>query len=113
MHHLFSRILPRTLAHKLLAAIVPPTVALLLLTIVVSYATSRSALIEQADNEALKQVQHTAQTLDSLVDRVSVLVGAIAARQHTIGPDPGVHTDRFLANVLESVPPEEAQGVYV
>ncbi|MDZ4802477.1 MAG: response regulator [Bryobacteraceae bacterium] len=113
MHPLLSRLLPRTLAHKLLAAIVPATVALLLATIVVSYATSRSALIAQADNEALKQVQHTAQTLDSLVDRVSVLVGSIAARQQTIRGEQGGSTDKFLANVLEGVPPEEAQGVYI
>ena len=73
--------MPRTLSQKLVLYIVAATCALLIATIAVSYDAARHALEQQTNTEAVKQVQSTAVTLDSYVDRVAVLVDAIEARQ--------------------------------
>jgi PAS domain S-box-containing protein len=104
---------PRTLTQKLSLAIIAATCALLVLTILVGYFTARSVLVRQTDAEALKQVQATAQTMDAYVDRVAVLPRSIGARQQTVGSAPDAETVPFLADLLENVPPEEAQGVYL
>jgi hypothetical protein len=56
---------------KLVLYIVTATCALLIATVWVSYDTARVRLEEQTRSEAKKQVQATASTLDSYVDRVA------------------------------------------
>ncbi|MCC6539199.1 MAG: response regulator [Bryobacterales bacterium] len=104
---------PRSLATKLVLAIVTATCALLILTVWVSYDAARRGLEEQTRSEAIKQVQATASTLDSYVDRVAVLIRGIAARQESIGVEPDVRTISYLSHLLDGISPEEAYGVYV
>ncbi|MFN0170685.1 MAG: response regulator [Bryobacteraceae bacterium] len=89
------------------------TGAVLLAAILVAYRTGRDDLEKQTNAEALKQVQSTAQTMDAYLDRVAVLPRSIAARQQVWGNQADDRIIQFLANLLDSIPPEEAFGVYV
>ena len=100
--------MPRTLSQKLVLYIVAATCALLIATIAVSYDAARHALEQQTNTEAVKQVQSTAVTLDSYVDRVAVLVDAIEARQEAIGRRNAADTIPFLSNLLDAITPEQA-----
>ena len=103
----------RSLSRKLVVYIVAATCALLIATVWVSYDTGRRRLEEQARSEAIKQVQSTASTLDSYVDRVGVLIRGIAARQESIGREPDDRTISYLSHLLDAITPEEAYGVYI
>ncbi len=104
---------PRTLSQKFVVYIVAATCALLIATIGVGYDTGRRILREQIYTEAIKQVQATALTMDSYVDRVAVLVRSIAARQEALGNAPDSHSVPYLAHLLDRLSPEEAYGVYI
>lgn len=104
---------PRSLSSKLVLYFVAATSAVLILTMWVSYDTARRRLEEQTRSEAIKQVQATASTLDSYVDRVAVLIRGIAARQESIGNEPDEKTISYLSHLLDTITPEEAYGVYV
>ncbi len=104
---------PKSLERKLVLYIVAATCALLIVTMWVSYDTARRRLEEQTRTEAIKQVQATASTLDSYVDRVAVLIRGIAARQESIGREPDEKTISYLSHLLDTISPEEAYGVYV
>ena len=93
--------------------IVAATCALLIATMWVSYDTARRRLEEQTRSEAKKQVQATASTLDSYVDRVATTIRGIAARQESIGREPDENTISYLSHLLDAISPEEAYGVYV
>ncbi|MFN7924682.1 MAG: response regulator [Bryobacteraceae bacterium] len=104
---------PRSLSRKLVLYIVAATCALLVATMWVSYDTARRRLQDQTRSEAIKQVQATASTFDSYVDRVAVLIRGIAARQESIGREPDANTISYLSHLLDTISPEEAYGVYV
>ena len=104
---------PKSLSTKLVLYIVAATCALLIATVWVSYDTGRRRLEDQTRSEAIKQVQATASTLDSYVDRVAVLIRGIAARQESIGREPDANTISYLSHLLDTISPEEAYGVYV
>ncbi len=104
---------PRTLSQKLVLYIVAATCALLVLTVWVSYDTGRRSLEEQTEAEAIKQVQATALTMDSYVDRVASIVRGLEARQLAIGPRPDANTYSYLSILLDTTTPEEAFGVYL
>ncbi|MEQ1885955.1 MAG: response regulator [Bryobacteraceae bacterium] len=103
----------RSLSKKLTLAVAATTCAILVLTIWFSYAQARSALEQQSDAEALKQVESTAGNMDAYVDRVAVVPRLIAANPSSraaMGPQEMV---AFLNRLLGSLPPEEAFGVYI
>ena len=104
---------PRTLSQKLVLYIVAATCALLILTVWVSYDTGRRSLEQQTEAEATKQVQATALTMDSYVDRVASIVRGIEARQAAIGARPDANTIPYLSHLLDATSPEEAFGVYL
>src|SRR5206468_4030646 len=60
-----------------------------------------------------KQVQSTADTFDAYVDRVAVLPRAISARKEATGGEVASGIIGYLQRLLESLPPEEAFGVYL
>jgi PAS domain S-box-containing protein len=104
---------PRTLSQKLVIYIVAATCALLILTVWVSYDAGRRSLEEQTKAEATKQVEATALTLDSYVDRVASIVRGVEARQAAIGPNPNAGTLSYLSHLLDVTTPDEAYGVYL
>jgi PAS domain S-box-containing protein len=61
----------------------------------------------------LKQVQSTADQFDAYLDRVAVLPRAITARKEASGGDDASGIVPFLSRLLDSLPPEEAFGVYL
>ena len=75
---------------------------------------ARNALEQQSNAEALKQVQSTADQFDAYLDRVAVLPRAITARKEATGMNEAASgIVPFLARLLDSLPPEEAFGVYL
>jgi PAS domain S-box-containing protein len=104
---------PRSLSRKLTLAVTATTCVILVITIWFSYSQARTALEQQANAEALKQVQSTADKFDAYVDRVAVLPRAIAARKEASGGGIATGIVPFLARLLDSLPPEEAFGVYL
>ena len=104
---------PRSLSKKLTLAVVTTTCAILVITIWFSYSQARNALEQQSNSEALKQVQSTADTFDAYVDRVAVLPRAIAARKEATGGGVASGIIGYLQRLLDSLPPEEAFGVYL
>ena len=105
---------PRSLSKTLTVAVVIATCMILVVTIWFSYSQSRSALEQQSNAEALKQVQSTADQFDAYLDRVAVLPRAITARKEAMdGDEDTVGIVPFLARLLDSLPPEEAFGVYL
>jgi PAS domain S-box-containing protein len=110
-----STLSPRrgSLARHFGLLILTATGAVLLVAILVAYRTGRADLEQQAVAEALKQVQATAQTMDSYLDRVAVLPRSVAARQEVVGAEIDSRTIPFLAHLLDSLPPEEAFGIYL
>jgi PAS domain S-box-containing protein len=103
----------RTLSQKLVLYIVAATSALLIGTVLVGYDAARRSLEDQVQAEAVKQVQATALTLDSYVDRVATIVRGIQARQEAIGEDPDSNTISYLSHILDNITPDEAYGVYL
>ena len=104
---------PRSLSRKLTLTVAAATCAILVITIWFSYTEARRVLEQQANAEALKQVQSTADTFDAYVDRVAVLPRAIAARKEASGGGMASGIVPFLTRLLDSMPPEEAFGVYL
>ena len=103
----------RTLSQKLCVYIGAATGTILLATVLVNYAIRRNAVEQETNSMAIDRVQTTAQNIDAYVDRVAMLPRSIAARQEAIGPEPDANTQSFLVHVLDSIPPEEAYGVYI
>jgi PAS domain S-box-containing protein len=104
---------PRSLSKKLTLAVVIATCMILVVTIWFSYSQARKALEQQSNAEALKQVQSTADQFDAYLDRVAVLPRAITARKEATGGETASGIVPFLARLLDSLPPEEAFGVYL
>lgn len=104
---------PRTLSQKLVLYFVAAVCALLIATLGVAYDTGRRLLAEQIRAEAMKQVQSTALTMDSYVDRVAVLVRAIAAQQEAAGSEAAPNVISTFSHLLDTIAPEEAFGVYL
>lgn len=104
---------PRSLSKTLTLAVVFATCVILMITIWFSYSQARNALEQQSNAEALKQVQSTADQFDAYLDRVAVLPRAISARKEASGGDVASGVVPFLARLLDSLPPEEAFGVYL
>src|SRR5665213_228422 len=108
----------RSLSKTLTLAVVAATCVILVITIWFSYTQSRNVLEQQSNAEALKQVQSTADQFDAYLDRVAVLPRAITARKEATGSE-AASSDAasgivpFLARLLDSLPPEEAFGVYL
>ncbi len=104
----------RSLSKTLTLAVVAATCIILVITIWFSYAQARNALEQQSNAEALKQVQSTADQFDAYLDRVAVLPRAITARKEATGMNEAASgIVPFLARLLDSLPPEEAFGVYL
>ena len=103
----------RSLSKKLTLAVVAATCVILMVTIWFSYSQARNALEQQSNTEALKQVQSTADQFDAYLDRVAVLPRAITARKEATGGGAASGIVPFLARLLDSLPPEEAFGVYL
>ena len=104
---------PRTVISKLNLYIGGATCALLLLTVWVSYYTSRGVVESQTDAVAAKQVQFLAGQMDDFVSKIAELPNAIAAHQENVGSQPGKGMTAFLATLLAQTPLAEAQGVYI
>jgi PAS domain S-box-containing protein len=103
----------RSLSKTLTLAVVIATCVILVITIWFSYTQSRNALEQQSNAEALKQVQSTADQFDAYLDRVAVLPRAIMARREATGGEAASGIVPFLSRLLDSLPPEEAFGVYL
>jgi PAS domain S-box-containing protein len=104
----------RSLSKTLTLAVVAATCIILVITIWFSYVQARNALEQQSNAEALKQVQSTADQFDAYLDRVAVLPRAITARKEATGlSEAASGIVPFLARLLDSLPPEEAFGVYL
>jgi PAS domain S-box-containing protein len=104
----------RSLSKTLTLAVVVATCIILVITIWFSYSQARNALEQQSNAEALKQVQSTADQFDAYLDRVAVLPRAITARKEATGMNEAASgIVPFLARLLDSLPPEEAFGVYL
>jgi len=103
----------RSLSKTLTLAVVAATCVILVVTIWFSYSQARNALEQQSNAEALKQVQSTADQFDAYLDRVAVLPRAITARKEAMDSEPASSIVPFLARLLDSLPPEEAFGVYL
>lgn len=104
---------PRSLSKTLTLAVVVATCLILMVTIWFSYSQARNALEQQSNAEALKQVQSTADQFDAYLDRVAVLPRAITARKEAVDGEDVSGIIPFLARLLDSLPPEEAFGVYL
>src|SRR5579872_2368902 len=104
---------PRTVISKLNIYIGGATCALLLLTVWVSYYTSRGVVVSQTDAVAAKQVQFLAAQMDDFVSKIAELPNAIAAHQENIGSQPSKGMAPFLATLLAQTPLTEAQSVYI
>ncbi len=104
---------PGSLSKTLTLAVVVATCVILVITIWFSYSQARNAIEQQSNAEALKQVQSTADQFDAYLDRVAVLPRAIAARKEATGGDAASGIVPYLSRLLESMPPEEAFGVYL
>jgi PAS domain S-box-containing protein len=103
----------RSLSKTLTLAVVAATCVILVITIWFSYSQSRNVLEQQSNAEALKQVQSTADQFDAYLDRVAVLPRAITARKEATGGEAASGIVPFLSRLLDSLPPEEAFGVYL
>ena len=103
----------RSLSKALTLAVVIATCVILVITIWFSYSQARNALEQQSNAEALKQVQSTADQFDAYLDRVAVLPRAITARKEGTGGEAASGIVPFLSRLLDSLPPEEAFGVYL
>jgi len=103
----------RSLSKTLTLAVVVATCVILVITIWFSYSQSRNVLEQQSNAEALKQVQSTADQFDAYLDRVAVLPRAITARKEATGGEAASGIVPFLSRLLDSLPPEEAFGVYL
>ncbi|MBK9168689.1 MAG: response regulator [Bryobacterales bacterium] len=102
-----------SLGRTLGLSVLTVTGVILLASMLVAYRSGRGDLVQQANAEAVKQVQSTAQMLDAYIDRVAVLPRSIAARQMAAGLKADRDAPAFLARLLDGIPPEEAFGVYV
>ncbi len=102
----------RTLTQKLSVYIGTAAGAVLMLTVILNYVNRRASVDEETNAAALDHVQTTAQNIDDYIDRVAMLPKTIAARQEVTGPDANANTLPFLAHLLDSMPPEEAYGLY-
>ncbi|MFN0169023.1 MAG: response regulator [Bryobacteraceae bacterium] len=90
------------------------TCALLVLTVWVSYATSRAVVEEQTNAEAMKQVHSSAEKMDDFFARIAELPNSIATFQQQTGDViKGPELVRVLAFMLNQVALEEAQGLYI
>ena len=104
---------PRSLSLKLTLAIGFITGVFLVLTVLASYYGARTAIEQQTSAEAQKEVQSYAENMDVDIDRVAVLPRAIAARMEAVRKDMDAYTLPLLAHLLDSVPSEDAYGIYV
>jgi PAS domain S-box-containing protein len=104
---------PRSLSKTLTVAVIFATCVILVITIWFSYSQARNALEQQSNAEALKQVQSVVDQFDAYLDRVAVLPRAITARKEATGGDAASGIVPFLARLLDSLPTEEAFGVYL
>jgi PAS domain S-box-containing protein len=104
---------PRSLSKTLTLAVVIATCMILVVTIWFSYSQARNDLEQQSNAEALKQVQSTADQFDAYLDRVAVLPRAITARKEAMEGEAASGIVPFLARLLDSLPPEEAFGIYL
>ena len=102
----------RTLTQKLSVYIGTAAGAVLMLTVLLNYVNRRATVDEETNASALDHVQTTAQNIDDYIDRVAMLPKTIAARQEVNGPEANGNTLPFLAHLLDSMPPEEAYGLY-
>jgi PAS domain S-box-containing protein len=104
---------PHSLSLKLTLAIGFMTSLFLVLTVLASYYGARSAVEQQTSAEAQKEVQSYAQNMDVDIDRVAVLPRSIAARMEAVQNSMDQYTLPLLVRLLDSIPPEDAFGVYV
>lgn len=104
---------PRTVTSKLNVYIGAATCALLILTVWVSYVTSRSMVERITNDEAMHHVQALAKEQDNFVSRIAELPNGIAAHQQDIGSEPTKGLVRYLATLLSNTQLEEAQSVYI
>src|SRR5689334_20451048 len=104
---------PRTVTAKLNIYIGAATCALLILTVWVSYKTSRAMVESQTNAEAMKHVQSVAASLDEFVSRMAELPNGIAAHQQDKGSQPGRGMEAYLATVLNQTQLEDAHSVYI
>ena len=83
-----------------------------MLTVLLNYLNRRASVDVETNEAALDHIQTTAQNIDDYIDRVAMLPKTIAARQEVVGPEPTANTLPALAHLLDSMPPEEAYGLY-
>jgi len=103
---------PRTFAQKLQWYIGTVTCVVLAISAWLNYTASRTAIEEQTDAEAFKQIKAAAEDLDDFVRKVGMLPITLAAREEAIGPRPDAGIIPYLRSVLSAVPSEEVYGIY-
>lgn len=104
---------PRSLSLKLTVATVFTTCVILMITIFVSYLGARRIVEQQTSADAQGQAQSDAEQMDIYVDRVGILPRSLAARQEAAGDGASEFTGPLLSHLLDSLPEDEAFGIYV
>src|SRR5580704_7082852 len=104
---------PRTVTSKLNVYIGATTGALLILTVWVSYYNSKYIVENEANAEALKQVQFLADKMDDFVSKIAELPNLIAFHQQSTGAEPTKGMLPYLATLLQQQQLDEAQSLYI
>jgi PAS domain S-box-containing protein len=104
---------PQTVTSKLNVYIGATIGALLILTVWVSYYNSRYIVENEANAEALKQVQFLADKMDDFVSKIAELPNLIAFHQQSTGAEPTKGMLPYLATLLQQQQLDEAQSLYI
>ncbi len=97
---------------KLAVAVGIATALILAVNSWLSYFSAKQTLKESYLAQGNDLTARTATELDSFLQRVARIPTVMAQRQYQIGKDPDAKIESFLADVLKSVPEEEAVSSY-
>lgn len=78
----------------------------------ISYRSAEETLMREYLSQGTRLTGNTAEKLDSFLQRVARVPMTMAQRQYQIGKDPDPKLESFLADVLKSLPEEEAVSAY-
>lgn len=116
------RLLPQTIAGRLVLFIGLTYCLILAGTVSFNYARTRGMLVEQIDTAALKQTQITATQVDDFLARATtraqliasheVILARMPANARPTGPQNTIDRFPLLAQTLKDTPEEEAYGLW-
>ncbi len=104
---------PRSVAQKLSLYIGAAICLVLIISASYIYFHDCNALINLANNEAVKQVEAGAQRIDDVALSVSSVTESLVAYQEALGEFPESNTGDFLVNILKTRSPLEVYGIYI